>query len=412
MSQNLKRTKKLGNWQEENALETMMDGKVYDPRVKTSTALTNLRVIKHTDQVDPKTYSSVLKETHGVPQSHKDFARRDGMGPRERMREKMMRDTVESEFKTMEAEKERERNATNFVTTYQASFTKDFPQTLRDSISGLCSGQKRDPYYLNDPPVTYYLHTALHSDDISFAVSTIGSLKQPWAKGGTFSYDINDGRNRQFGTFENPGEAPTVRDLRVLRNLREKIVKACTSISPPGLSGSTIRVLTQELLDLNDEPIPRAPVDVVAGVLSNLLGIECSQQEIDSLVKAFVRYRDDRVILVEFIEYARGNMAPFRADLVLKAFVSCQPDRDGYVSEDSIINAFNQSGAEGASESGLSGGELLNYFLDSLHVYGLNSQAGFELNDFFEYYRDVSCELEDNEKFETFVTSTWNVDME
>lgn len=229
----------------------------------------------------------------------------------------------------------------------------------------------------------------------------------------SFSFlDINDGRNRQFGTFENPGEAPTVRDLRVLRRLRENMVKACTTISPPGLSGSTIRVLTQELLDLNDEPIPRAPVDTVVGVLSNLLGIECTQQEIDSLCKAFVRYRDDRLILVEFIEYARGNLPPWRADLVLKAFVNCEPDRDGYVSEDSIVNAFNQSGAERASASGLSGVELLNHFLDSLHIYGLNSKAGFELNDFFEYYRDVSCEMDDNEQFETLITSTWNVDME
>lgn len=170
----------------------MMDGKVYDPRVKTSTALTSLRVIKHSDQVDPRNYSSVLKETHGIPQSHKDFARKDGLGPRERLREKMMRETVDAEFKAMEAEKERELNATNFVTTYQATYAKDFPQTLRDSISGLCSGQTRNPYYLNEPPITYYLHTALHSDNIPFPVSTIGNLKQPWTKGGTFSYGMFD----------------------------------------------------------------------------------------------------------------------------------------------------------------------------------------------------------------------------
>ncbi|CAE7666079.1 CAPS, partial [Symbiodinium microadriaticum] len=224
---------------------------------------------------------------------------------------------------------------------------------------------------------------------------------------------IKEARNKQFGTFENPGEPPSIRDLRVLRALRANIVKACSEISPPGLSGSTIRVLTQELLELNDEPIPRAPADVVAGVLANVVGVECSQAEMDSLCRAFVRYRDDRIILVEFIEFARGNMSPFRSELVTKAFMNCQPDRSGRVSEDGIINAFDQAGAErSCSGAGLSGSELLNTLLDSLHVYCADSQSGFELNDFYEYYRDVSCEVEDNAKFDDIVCSTWNVDVE
>ena len=206
---------------------------------------------------------------------------------------------------------------------------------------------------------------------------------------------------------------PTVRDLRLLRSLRAKIVTACSSISPPGLSGSTIRVLTQRLLELNDEPIPRAPVEVVTAVLSDVLGVECSEEEMESLCRAFVRYRDDRIILVEFIEYARGALPPHRSELVVKAFSSCQPDRDNRVSEDGIVSAFDQAGAERANgDSGLPGRELLNSFLDSLHVYCDDTQHDFELNDFFEYYRDVSCEVEDHEQFEDLVCSTWNIDLE
>ena len=185
---NLKRTVKLGNWQEEKALECMMGGKVYDPRIKKTSNLTNLRVIAHSDQMNPKEYISVLKDTHHPPQMHKDFGRSDGLGPKARLREQMLRDTVEAEFTAMEQKRENERNQTNFVTTSKEQFAKaGFTSSLRDSISGLSSGKHRSPYYLHEPPITYYLHSALHSDNTPFPVTTIGSLSQPWSKGGSFS---------------------------------------------------------------------------------------------------------------------------------------------------------------------------------------------------------------------------------
>ena len=99
-----------------------------------------------------------------------------------------MREAVDSEFKAKEQEVERERNQTNFETTSRAAFGKDFTPTLRDSVSGLSSGKRRDPYYLNEPAITYYLHTALNSDNIPFPVSTIGSVNRVFAKGATVSY--------------------------------------------------------------------------------------------------------------------------------------------------------------------------------------------------------------------------------
>ena len=185
---NLKRTVKLGNWQEEKALEAMMGGKVYDPRIKRTSNLTSLRVIEHSDKMDPKEYVSVLKDTHHLPQVHKEFARSDGLGPKARLREQLMRERVEAEFAAMEEMKEKERNQTYFVTTSQEQFAKaGFTSSLRDSISGLSSGRHRCPYYLDEPPITYYLYTALHSDNIPFPVTTIGSLNRPWAKGVSFS---------------------------------------------------------------------------------------------------------------------------------------------------------------------------------------------------------------------------------
>jgi hypothetical protein len=186
----LKRTIKLGNWQEEKALENMMDGKVYDPKIKTSTALTNLRVIKHSANVDAKDYRSVVHGTYSVPQEHVEYKNAiigKTKGPRDRLREQMMKDTVDSEFRMKEAEAERERNSREMETTSQAAYTREFKQTMRDKRSGLLTGERRDPYYLVPSPITYYLHTLISDQDISFPVTTIGSLNKPWARGDSVS---------------------------------------------------------------------------------------------------------------------------------------------------------------------------------------------------------------------------------
>lgn len=190
MDQSIKKTIKIGNWQEEKALESMMNGKVYDPKIKTSTALTNLRVIKHSANVDAKDYQSVGRGTYLVPQNHIEYKTSIAAktkGPRDRLREQMMRDTVESEFKMKEAEAEKERNTRYMVTTSQESFKKEFTQTLRDKRSGLLTGEFRDPYYLSPSPITYYLHTLLSDQEVSFPVTTIGSLDKPWARGDSVS---------------------------------------------------------------------------------------------------------------------------------------------------------------------------------------------------------------------------------
>lgn len=62
---------------------------------------------------------------------------------------------------------------------------------------------------------------------------------------------------------------------------------------------------------------------------------------------------------------------------------------------------------------------MLSYFLDNLQVYISYKQSHesniYELNDFMEYYRDVSCEIigEDTQGiFESLLTQTWNITTE
>ena len=72
------------------------------------------------------------------------------------------------------------------VTTTGSSYDRvDFTQTKIGSDTNRV--QRRDPYYVKDTPITYYLHTALHSDAFDFPVSSVGNLDQIFSKGSSFS---------------------------------------------------------------------------------------------------------------------------------------------------------------------------------------------------------------------------------
>lgn len=173
---------------------------------------------------------------------------------------------------------------------------------------------------------------------------------------------------------------------------------------------------------MNNDPVPRASLDDINSVLSTLLGLELTSPQRDALTISFTRYRDTRIILVEFIEYLRGSLTSFRSNLVLKGFNSCSPDRYELISEEGIINSFNKAGAARALSdvTTLSGEELLNHLLDSLQVYtgaatGMSNgreRVVYELNDFLEYYRDVNCEIigpECDGVFEELLTGSWDI---
>ena len=183
-----KLTAKLGNWQETVAMNELMGDKVYDPRDRASGALTKYRCIAHSDQVDAKDYRSVLSDTK-PPQLHRDYVACDEVGPRE----KKMRELIQAQIK--EDEKGRQDSVDNvnnerfMVTTNQADFNGQSFSNSKLGAGSSSSSQlkKRDPYYVNDAPITYYLHTALHGKNFDFPATPIGDVNRIWLKGTSFT---------------------------------------------------------------------------------------------------------------------------------------------------------------------------------------------------------------------------------
>ena len=206
------------------------------------------------------------------------------------------------------------------------------------------------------------------------------------------------GYGKKSETYENTSVPPTVRELQVLKKLRFDIVTQCASVSPEGCPGAAVQTLTQKLLDL-DNPAGRATVESISSVVALYTGIEMSLTQQDAVVVAFSRMNDQRIILIEFIEYLRGALSMRSRELVFRAWDLCNPDGLEYLTEDDF--------ASGRSRRG--NAEAINVMLDSLHLYSCGRDEGYDLVDLIEYYRDVYAEVGDDEEFEALLKDTWDL---
>lgn len=167
-------------------------------------------------------------------------------------------------------------------------------------------------------------------------------------------------------------------------------------MSPPGCPGAAVQTLTQKLLDL-DNPAGRAKVDDVSAVVTLYTGVEMTLAQLDAVVIAFSRMNDERIILIEFIEYLRGSLSMHARELVFRVWDLINPERREVVSEEDVAAA------------GLRAGSNVDVVLDSLHLYSCGRVEGVDLVDLVEYYRDVYAELggDGDEEFVQLLRDTW-----
>lgn len=195
-----------------------------------------------------------------------------------------------------------------------------------------------------------------------------------------------------------------------MKKFRERVLAACTSRTGNRFPGLSIRVLSQNLHYLDASPQGRVPVDNVRDELVNSIGIEIDINEINSIIRSFSRNNCDEIILIELIEFLRGGWSQWRHEFVTTAFNSIMKNRDEKITEESIINSFDAVAVSEMFRGVDSPEDTLGYLLDSFHVYNPEGiDTGYSRNDFMEYYRDVSCEVPNEDDFEQLITSSWHV---
>ena len=387
---------RIGNWFEEIRLKQDTGIRFYpDIKDKKGSLMTQSRCITHTEQTLPKDYSSNTRDTIVVPQKHADYRdKKTVQGPRASRMEEKIRSEIEKEYKARELNDFNETRKTNYATATKDSFgNNSFVPALRENDPTLRI-PTRTSNYSTDPAITYYSHMVNQSDGhVSFPASFVGSTN-PFKKSAAFSSDIvREQVSKRTETNERPKPLPTLLEFRCLNNFRERIVQAAQR-HVGGVDGHSDGRGVRHLVDTlwnnqtSTEVITfNAFEDSVCGLFP---GFSVSEEERRALLSAFDTRSDYNLSLSELTSFIRKTPSPRRLELIDIFYSLMDPQTTGAISVDNIRALVKPN-------------KRLSAFMAAM-----SSTSSVSVDDFFDFYIDLSAEVSSDDLFEALLVETWN----
>lgn len=415
---------RVGNWQEELVLlDTTGVRFAPNPRDKATSIMTQSRVIDHTDRMSAKDYQSTSRSTVGNPRDHPDFIVNSKVAPRKTLREKKMWEQVKEECNSQTQAMESEKNRIQFDSEYKGSFVgKD---NFRESLilsDPKVRIQTKNKNYSVEPATTYYQYCVEKGKgSLNFPVSYIQSTIHPFRKTTAFSAEIRHPFARRVETNENYKIFPKVKDYRILKQIREKIVKVSSKVS---FNDIIVLIWTHE--EVGDTGV--IPLSLLCELLASV-EIDLAEEDIACLENALCPCGSTMISIIEFINLLRGVFTVHQQELISFLFDKIDAVGKGFVTKEDVEAAYNTDYTSGCSAtirycrtkgSGADDIELipdtLEQVLDNLQITNKGSDNGArgtaELFDFIEYYWNISALIDGNEVvFEELIRKQWNIEL-
>lgn len=135
----------------------------------------------------------------------------------------------------------------------------------------------------------------------------------------------------------------------------------------------------------------------------------------DRLFKIFDRERTGKLSYNDFLYGIRGEMNDFRKELCKRAFKIMDRDNSGFVDINDLRHRYNAKMHPDVIQGKKTEDEVLFEFLDTFDVHYLTSHTHdkdekIDLNEWYEYYNNVSMSIDDDAYFELMMTNAWNLD--
>ena len=129
---------------------------------------------------------------------------------------------------------------------------------------------------------------------------------------------------------------------------------------------------------------------------------------------AFDRDNTGEIDYDEFIRNIRGEMNEFRQKLVQKAFEILDINKNGEISFEEIKNKYNASGHPDVLSGKKTEDQVLKEFMDTFqetynYLCGTESDNVITIEEFLEYYENVSMVIDDDVYFETLLNNAWKI---
>jgi hypothetical protein len=143
------------------------------------------------------------------------------------------------------------------------------------------------------------------------------------------------------------------------------------------------------------------------------IGLE--DKDAERLFRIFDRDGSGKIDYEEFLRGVRGEMNDFRKNIAKKAFTIMDKDKSGTLDLDDIKQTYNAKMHPDVKSGKKTEDNILCEFLDTFEMHYSLSHEGsrdsrISLDEWIEYYNNVSMSIDDDKYFEVMMNSAWNFD--
>lgn len=149
------------------------------------------------------------------------------------------------------------------------------------------------------------------------------------------------------------------------------------------------------------------------GIKDFQIGID--EKDIEGLFKAFDIDGSGAIDFDEFIRVVVGPMNQFRTQLVQKAFAKIDFSGDGVLDINDIKDKYDGSKHPDVKSGKKTEEEVLKEFLETFEMHhavlhGYQSDGKVTMEEFVEYYTNISANIENDAYFDLMISNAWNLD--
>jgi calcyphosin len=119
----------------------------------------------------------------------------------------------------------------------------------------------------------------------------------------------------------------------------------------------------------------------------------------------------------EFIRVVVGEMNQFRRSLVERAFKTLDVNQDGSISIEEFKNKYNATMHPDVRQGKRTEDEVILEFMETFerHHSMISDKKGkgdrqVTLDEFIEYYNNISCNIENDSYFDLMISNAWNLE--
>ncbi len=139
-----------------------------------------------------------------------------------------------------------------------------------------------------------------------------------------------------------------------------------------------------------------------------------SEENIPTVFEAFDSNRDGTLNYDEFLMAIRGELNDFRRGLIEKAFRKIDKDNSGFLDIDDIKDIYNATKHPDVMQGKRTEQQILNEFLETFETHHNMKTMGendsrVSLEEFTEYYNNVSVSIDNDEYFQLMMNNSWNL---